>query len=408
MTVALLMTGTVWGGAEVHAVQFMRTLTARGHRAIAVCLTQRTYEVNRERIPPDLAVVALPIPKASFEAMGFVDWVRLFRGQRWDVCLFIKNEIYAGGGWAIDLAARYRFGSYLTLEQLNVEPLPPRSRRRHFGVIPGLALWWYREQARRFVRSLGPRKIVCVSDGNRRRLVDDHYFPARKVATVCNGIDPRRFAPDRAHRANWRRRWGIPGDALVFGAVGRFSVMKGYDIALAGFQKLLSRFPEKDLRLVLVGEGTHEQALRLRAAEIAPAGLITFEGFCDRPWEPLNALDIFLMPSLNEGLPQSLVEAMACGCCPVATDVGGIPEVLRSPDVGWLVPAGDLDAFTTAMAAAATSSVEARAAMGVKARDVVLAHFNAATQFNALADIVESVAPPMQRGRNLAASPAHS
>jgi glycosyltransferase involved in cell wall biosynthesis len=213
------------------------------------------------------------------------------------------------------------------------------------------------------------------------------------VVAVQNGIDTQKFTPDRRHARTWRARWGLPPDALVFGALGRFAEVKGYDTALVGFQELLRRFPEKDLRLVLAGEGYHEKALRARADQVVPADRVTFAPFCDRPWEALCALDVFLMPSLNEGLPLTLLEAMACGCCPVATTAGGIPEVLCNRDLGWLVPMGDAAAFTNAMAEAASLSPEQRAALGVRAREQVVKNFNAPIQFNRLVDVIESVAP---------------
>ena len=64
------------------------------------------------------------------------------------------------------------------------------------------------------------------------------------------------------------------------------------------------------------------------------------------------------MPSLNEGLPLALVEAMSCGCCPVATAVGGVPELVNIPELGWLVPQGDAAAFTAAMIDAASRTPE--------------------------------------------------
>jgi glycosyltransferase involved in cell wall biosynthesis len=399
MNVGLLTMTEAWGGSEVHSVGLARALRERGHTATVVCLTERAYALYRERVYQQIPLASLSIPKV-LERMGFVDWLRLFARQPWDVCVLIKGEFNTGGGWGIDLAARVRFGGYVALEQLNVQRMPPKTSRFHFGFIPGLGLWWYREYLRRFLRSVGPHKVVCVSHTNRQRLIEDHRFPAGKVVTVRNGIDAQRFHPDPAHAETWRRRWGIPREAIVFGAVGRLDAIKGYDTALTAFQALLKRFPEKDLRLVLVGEGPQERALKAQAEQIVPRGQVVFAPFCERPWEPLNAFDVFVMPSLNEGLPLALAEAMACGCCPVATAAGGIPEIITGPDLGWLVPVADADAFAAAMIAAACQTPEQRATMGRRTRQQVLTHFNAAIQFDALAHIIEDLAPapPFDRG----------
>jgi glycosyltransferase involved in cell wall biosynthesis len=209
--------------------------------------------------------------------------------------------------------------------------------------------------------------------------------------TVRNGIDVNQFRRNAAAAKAWRGQWAIPQDALLFGALGRFTQTKSYDTALEGLNALLRRFPEKDIRLVLVGEGPEESVLRRLASEM-PVGRVVFSPFCEKPWEPLSALDVFVMPSRNEGLPLTLLEAMACGACPVATAVGGIPEVLSTPELGWLVPAGDSKAFAAAMLDAASRTSEHRSNMANCARQHVTTNFNADVQFNVLADVIDSLA----------------
>jgi len=382
-----------WGGTEVHTLRFARTLAERGHSVTIVGLTPETYEAYRPRVDEGVTLVSRPRPRSG--PLGFARWLRAL--PRWDVCILAKG-VFDVGDADLDLAARARCRTYLTIEHLPGAPTETRESRRHFGVIPGLGLWWYRERLRRFSRSLGPQKIVCVSDAVGRRLVGDYHFPARKVVTVRNGIDVERFRPDKAMAAEWRRRWGIPPEALIVGAVGRLALMKGYDIALAAFQTLIKRSPERDVRFVLVGEGNYEDRLRELAQAIVPGGRITFSPFHDRPWEPLSALDVFVMPSRNEGLPLALLEAMACGCSSVASDVGGIPEVLSRPELGWLVPAENVGAFTAALIEAAERTPEQRSTMGTLARQHVARNFNAAVQFDALVDVVESLTrPPIAR-----------
>jgi len=327
--------------------------------------------------------------------MSLWAWWRYFAGRPWDLCVLVKGDVDAGS-YKLDIAARLRFGNYVTVEHLMADA-SPKTRRLHFGFIPGLGLWWYRARLRRFLRSVGPRRVLCVSDAVRRRLIADYRFPARKAIAVANGIDVQRFRPDPVQRAVWRRRWNIAPDALVLGAVGRFHPRKGYDTALAGFQVLLNEFPEKDLRLVLVGEGQDEGVLRARASQLKPNGRVTFWPFCDRPWEPLAALDVFLMPSLNEGLPLALLEAMACGCCPVASAVGGVPEVLESPQLGWLVPAADDAAFAASMVDAVSRTDDDRRAMSERGRKHVVDRFDMHTQFGRLADVIESSTRSMTR-----------
>jgi glycosyltransferase involved in cell wall biosynthesis len=350
--------------------------------------SERTYELYRERDVGGVPLTPLLAPKACHE-MRLKDWLNLLRGQKWDTCILVKGA-FEVGSWSLDLAAQRRFGKYLTIEHLSAQPAPPRGKP-YLGFIPRPRWRWYPTRFKGSLRSLGPKKIVCVSETGRKRLVEDYHFPKRKVFAVRNGIDADRFRPNPEYRAKWRGIWGIPEDAFVFGAISRFSPRKKYDVALNCFRKVIERFPDRDLRMVLVGEGPHEAVLRSEAARLSLSSRVIFSPFMSQPWEPLNAIDVFVMPSINEGLPLALVEAMACSCCPVATAVGGIPEVVNDPEVGWLVPAGDAEAFTRALIDAASRTPAQLTRMGRLAHEHIVKTFNARRQFSALADLIESL-----------------
>jgi glycosyltransferase involved in cell wall biosynthesis len=341
--------------------------------------------------------------------MSFVDWFRYFSELNFDVCVFPKGVIDEGN-WKLDVAARLTFDNYVTVEHSTANAGSRKTPgQRHFGILPGLGLWRHRQKIRRFVRSLGPKAVVCVSNAGRRRLVDGYGFRAASTVTIRNGIDPEVFRRDIPSGNNWRRRHGIPVGALLFGAVGRLDVGKRFEIALDGFDALLARSPSVDARFVLVGDGPHRQALEERARQMKSAAKIILVPFCERAWEPLSAIDVFVMPSIMEGLPLALLEAMACGCCPIATSVGGIPEAISSPELGWLVPVDDSGAFADAMVDAALLHPAKRVAIGQKARAQVKSAFNGFTQFNLLVDHIESLgSSSATRGRGRSGRPAIS
>jgi glycosyltransferase involved in cell wall biosynthesis len=322
--------------------------------------------------------------------MGLLDWFQFFRGLEWDVCLLAKGW-FNEGDWKLDFAARCTLGNYMTIEHSTPQTLRTTTvRKLHLGIFPGLGLWRHRERLRRFVRSRASKLVVCVSDAGRQRLVGEYGFPSGRVVTVRNGVDSEQFIRDTASGERWRRRHGIPVGTLVFGAVGRLDPIKRFDIALSGFQMLLSESPRVDAWLVLIGEGPDKQALEDRARRLAPRARIMFLPYCEHPWEPMSGIDVFVMPSVMEGLPLALLESMACGCCPIATAIGGIPEVVSSPELGWLVPAGDIEAFGAAMIDAASRTPGERTAMGKRAREFVRTGFNASVQFDLLVDQIES------------------
>jgi glycosyltransferase involved in cell wall biosynthesis len=387
----LLLTSTGdWGGAETHTMKLAQTLAGRGHEVRVIGLDQDLYREPCHKADPPVGYRRLHLPRPVRE-LGFWAWEGLFRGLPGDVCILVKNWFLAGS-IALDLAARCRYRSYLTIEHSASEAPPAKSSRRYLGgLLPGLGLWWYRQRLASYLRSIGPRRVVCVSEAVRARLVRDYRFAARKAVTIQNGVDAERFQPSRELRAASRHAWGVPPDSLVFGAVGRLdNKIKGYEVAVELFAALTRMLPSLDLRLVLVGEGPDGPVLKSLAASLGVDRFVCFPGFTSRPWEVYPAIDVFLMPSRIEGLPLALLEAMASGCCPIAMRAGGVAEVLSDPGLGWLVEVGDGPGFSSAMLAAARAGPGELLQRGRRSREHVVRHFHEATQLGVLADFIEA------------------
>jgi glycosyltransferase involved in cell wall biosynthesis len=391
MKVLFLTASSSWGGTEIHTLGLAATLAQRGHDVQLLSLGHEAFRQTPFPRENGVTHAQLFLP-GPLRELGFWTWRRLLKRLDADIAVFPKGHVKSGSG-ALDFAARWRFPSYLTIEHLLAPALGERLGGRHlFGLIRGLGLWWYREWVRYHARGRGPRKVVCVSEAVRSRLTQEYRWPARKVRVVRNGIDTTRFRPDARARGSSRRAWGIAEDSLVCGVVSRLAPEKGCDVALDTFQRVAADLGRADLHLVFVGEGPMATDLQRTVEQQGLQDRVRFVGRTDRPWEIYPAVDVLLMPSRVEGLPLGLLEAMACGCCPVAMGVGGIPEVVSDPALGWLVPAGDFDAFTAAVRKALTSGAEQRATLGKKARAHVQEHFNAQVQFALLASIIEQEA----------------
>jgi len=389
MNVSVLVSTETWGGAEIHTTQLSRTLVARGHSVKVVELGGEQYTNSLKQYIDSVEFLSLQRSKA-LQTIGWIEIYRVLRRLPRDVCIFVKNH-FGTGNWKLDLAARVWFRRYITIEHMCVPLMPSRSSRRYLGgLVPGVGLWWFRQFIQRWGRSIGPHLLITVSEAVRQRLINAYRYPARKIVTVHGGIDTTKFTPNIQLRQDWRAARGFGEDTFVFGAVGRLHEVKGYNLAIELFSALARSMPHRDIRLVFVGDGPLQEELKEAAIASGFGDKILFESFTYEPWRVYPGFDVFLMPSTTEALGMALLEAMACGCPPVAMGVGGILEVITHPDTGWVVPEGDRQEFLAAMRSAVQSTSQKLTHMGLKARRRVVDNFDAKATFARLTDLIES------------------
>jgi len=166
----------------------------------------------------------------------------------------------------------------------------------------------------------------------------------KNLETIYNGQPPISFNNPTSSRQQFRKQWGIPADALVLGTIGRLHPTKGQSYLIKVASRLRLKFPK--LHLLLIGDGPLRQDLELELQRTTIP--YTFTGYIPQAYEALPAMDIFLLPSISEGMGLVLLEAMQAKVPIVASAVGGIPEVIRAGKDGLLVPSGDLAGFTEA------------------------------------------------------------
>ena len=382
MNVVILSNSASWGGLEVHTVALAEALINAGHQTSVVCFGDHAANIYRDRIPSKAVLVNLAGP----ESRSVFNWLRALRHLKVDGAILEKGT-WETGGLALDLALRLKARRYFTVQQLEPPELPPRTRRRHGG-IPGLGLWWYRWRWSIHLRSLAPHLTVCVSAAMSRRLSEDYRFDPRKLVAIHNGVDPEKFTPDPEARVRVREAWGIPADAFVFGSIGRLSYQKALEFAIDAFAAV-QKHCERDVYLVLVGEGDQRPMLTSRVESLGLRGRVLLPGFARQPREAYQGLDVFMIPSRFEGLPFALVEAMASGCEIIGTAVGGVPEVVSSSELGTLVEPMNVVQLETAMVQALRRSRSERARRSQVARAHVAKHFNLATLCRELVGLLE-------------------
>ncbi len=207
-------------------------------------------------------------------------------------------------------------------------PVVLSSQRAHRSLTPG----WTRHLLRLTDRMVDG--IVINSQAVAREMLRDDRVPASLLRLAYNGIDTTRFCPDGPRAA---LPWSEPH--LVIGVACVLRPEKGLLTLLDAFARIGQRCPQA--RLLIVGSGPMDEPLKRRAADLRLGSACHFQPAVEEvaPW--LRAMDIFVLPSFSEALSNALMEAMACGCCAVASEVGGNPELVERGETGVLFPAGD-------------------------------------------------------------------
>lgn len=187
------------------------------------------------------------------------------------------------------------------------------------------------------------RHIIAVAAACRDFLVQHESIPVEKISLVPNAIDLCRFSPETTSLGESRVALGLPPDIPVIAGVGRLNPQKNFSLFLEIAAAVSSKSPEA--RFLLAGEGPEESLLREQAKALGLADKVIFAGYIPDTRVVYAAADILLMPSRFEGLPMTLLEAMAMGLPVVASNLDGIAEVITDSCEGFLAPPGEAPVF---------------------------------------------------------------
>ena len=215
--------------------------------------------------------------------------------------------------------------------------------------------------------------VSAVSAGNRDILTEKYGMPGEKLTVIHNGVDCSRCEIDAQRLAQLKAEFAIPDGCLVLTSVGRLVEQKGHQYVISALQILAKeRYP---LVLVLVGEGPLQAFLKQHAEKLGVAESVRFVGFRTDVREILCITDIFVLPSLNEGFPLTLLEAMAAGKPIVATRVTGCTEAIVHQQTGLLCNPASPDQLAEEILFLLTDPSQ-RAEMGRRAREAALENFD--------------------------------
>ncbi|MBC7186771.1 MAG: glycosyltransferase [Calditrichaeota bacterium] len=187
--------------------------------------------------------------------------------------------------------------------------------------------------------------VVTVSDSIHRFVVEKRHQDPRAITTIHYGVDLRNYAP-RPKTGTLARHIGAPG-ATIFGTVAHFRKQKGHLYLVEAVPRVITEHPEA--HFVLVGVGREEQAVRERVAQLGVERHVHFLGLREDVHELLNEFDVFVLPSLWEGFPNVILEAMACAKPVVATAVEGTVELVVHGQTGLLAQPADAQSLASAL-----------------------------------------------------------
>jgi len=215
--------------------------------------------------------------------------------------------------------------------------------------------------------------LIAVSPEVRDDLVRMRIAPASKFAIVRLGIElEERVGNGESDRSETRRLLGISPDSFVIGWFGRMTPVKRTDEVVIALRKLVAM--GVDAYVLLVGDGPDREGLERYAHELGVIRRCLFVGYQEEVGRFYDAIDVLLLPSMNEGTPVSVIEALAAERPAVATRVGGTPDVVRDGVDGFLVGSGDVDALATRLAELAADP-ERRERMGAAGHERVMQRY---------------------------------
>ncbi len=208
-------------------------------------------------------------------------------------------------------------------------------------------------------------KFIVVSQSLQEFLIKEHGIAPDKVTKIYNGIELDQYKPNLGPSDKFRKEFLARKDELVVGSVGRITYEKGHEFLLKSVPKVLESFPRT--KFVLVGDGQLKLKLESLARELEISQTCMFLGFRDDIPQVLSSFDVFVLPSIMEGHPIAILEAMAMAKPIVASDINGIREQIENRRTGLLVPPGDPQALAKAINQMLKDRNKARK-MGIEAR----------------------------------------
>jgi glycosyltransferase involved in cell wall biosynthesis len=228
-------------------------------------------------------------------------------------------------------------------------------------------------------------RVVAVSN-SMKALLTQHGVAAHKIRVVHNAVDPNDTVPKTSGK-EIRLRYGLTSDQKVIGVIGRLNPEKGQLIFLRALEKTARSFP--GVKALIIGDGQDRALLEGFCREKALSDRVVFLGYQEKVADYYQVLDLLVLPSLSEGLPNTVLEAMSFGVPVLATAVGGVPEIIQNGN-GMMVPPNDPGALAEKMMELLGDGV-LRQAIGLKGKTSLYPHFTPEYRVRQIVNLYEEL-----------------
>ena len=308
-----------WGGQEVRILTESEGMIARGHQVTIAC--PEHANIYSEAIKRGIPTTALPIEKKRPSAL--LAMKRFLSENNFDVI----NTHSSTDSWLVSLCLAWK------------SKRPGIVRTRHLSTKVHnnkSSLWLYQK---------GNDYLITTGEKLRQTLHTDNGVPLEKMKSVPTGIDESRFKP-AANKNSAREELSIPSDKIIVGILATLRDWKGHEYLLDA----LASLETDNYHLLMIGDGPYRPSIESKIKQLSMSDKVSMVGNQDDvvPW--LQVLDIFALPSYgNEGVPQSIMQAMLCQLPIISTNVGSILEVLIPEKNGFCVKTKDATTLAAAL-----------------------------------------------------------
>ncbi len=329
------------GGTELNTLNFAQALITKNYNPIIVEVGLRfLVESNLGK-----GVEFYHIETKHFDSVELKPWLQLIK--KTNPAVIIRSKPWAERiNWKLDLAALFSNAAYLDWEH-HPYAHPQFESSTNINALKRIKVR-IKNLLRNKLHIKSVKRTLAVSNAVKTPFVE--LFPEAKLTTdlIYPGVNFDLFQHSSDDRKMLRAQWGIPESAFVVGSLGRLVPHKGNDFSLKVFAEISKKQPDANIYCVFAGKGPDQERLEELAIELGVSERVKFPGWQESAPAAWSAIDVFLMPSADEGLGMTLIEAVACRCIVLAAAVGGMTEILAESLAQYSLPPLDIKTWVDA------------------------------------------------------------